>query len=182
MGETVTTTAVRTAYDCAFDEPAHNALAIADSVLRRCCQPDRERPELCSAAIDRVRQEWARTLKCEPRRRGVAQARAVLGLATPFSESALESALRWLVLVLGLPIPQVQYPVETPEGRWWVDMCWPDRRLVVEADGRKKYQGAEDLWKEKRRQDRIESQGWTCLLYTSPSPRDRTRSRMPSSA
>ena len=24
--------------------------------------------------------------------------------------------------------------------------------------------------------------GWICLLYTSPSPRDRTRSRMPSSA
>ena len=26
------------------------------------------------------------------------------------------------------------------------------------------------------------ARGWTCLLYTSPSPRDRTRSRMPSSA
>ena len=25
-------------------------------------------------------------------------------------------------------------------------------------------------------------QAFTCLLYTSPSPRDRTRSRMPSSA
>ena len=25
-------------------------------------------------------------------------------------------------------------------------------------------------------------QAYTCLLYTSPSPRDRTRSRMPSSA
>ena len=25
-------------------------------------------------------------------------------------------------------------------------------------------------------------QAWGCLLYTSPSPRDRTRSRMPSSA
>ena len=25
-------------------------------------------------------------------------------------------------------------------------------------------------------------QGYSCLLYTSPSPRDRTRSRMPSSA
>ena len=24
--------------------------------------------------------------------------------------------------------------------------------------------------------------GWTCLLYTSPSPRDATLSRMPSSA
>ena len=28
----------------------------------------------------------------------------------------------------------------------------------------------------------IEAMGWDCLLYTSPSPRDRTRSRMPSSA
>ena len=27
-----------------------------------------------------------------------------------------------------------------------------------------------------------EAQGMLCLLYTSPSPRDRTRSRMPSSA
>ena len=26
------------------------------------------------------------------------------------------------------------------------------------------------------------ARNWTCLLYTSPSPRDRTRSRMPSSA
>ena len=26
------------------------------------------------------------------------------------------------------------------------------------------------------------SDNYTCLLYTSPSPRDRTRSRMPSSA
>ena len=30
-------------------------------------------------------------------------------------------------------------------------------------------------------QDRVARDG-TCLLYTSPSPRDRTRSRMPSSA
>ena len=163
VGETVATTAVRTAYDCAFDEPAHNALAIADSVLRRCCQPNRERPELCSTAIARVRREWELMLKREPRRRGVAQARAVLSRATPFAESALESAMRWLVLALGLPIPQVQYPIDAPEGRWWVDLCWPGRRLVLEADGRKKYQDSEDLWKEKRRQDGIESQGWTVL-------------------
>ena len=30
--------------------------------------------------------------------------------------------------------------------------------------------------------EEIEKSGFTCLLYTSPSPRDRTRSRMPSSA
>ena len=28
----------------------------------------------------------------------------------------------------------------------------------------------------------VQDNQWACLLYTSPSPRDRTRSRMPSSA
>ena len=28
----------------------------------------------------------------------------------------------------------------------------------------------------------MSNNAWVCLLYTSPSPRDRTRSRMPSSA
>ena len=32
------------------------------------------------------------------------------------------------------------------------------------------------------RHGRLADQGMICLLYTSPSPRDRTRSRMPSSA
>ena len=32
------------------------------------------------------------------------------------------------------------------------------------------------------RKDRSDRLGGGCLLYTSPSPRDRTRSRMPSSA
>ena len=35
---------------------------------------------------------------------------------------------------------------------------------------------------EKRRQRRSKYGAKSCLLYTSPSPRDRTRSRMPSSA
>ena len=29
---------------------------------------------------------------------------------------------------------------------------------------------------------RLSKMGWVCLLYTSPSPRDRQKSRMPSSA
>ena len=35
---------------------------------------------------------------------------------------------------------------------------------------------------ERQRQNSAETLGVSCLLYTSPSPRDRTRSRMPSSA
>ena len=38
-------------------------------------------------------------------------------------------------------------------------------------------------WQEGRKVDiSIAEKYYACLLYTSPSPRDRTRSRMPSSA
>ena len=57
-------------------------------------------------------------------------------------------------------------PVETikkwhVEGRGWSDIGY---HFYVELDGT------------------IKIQTHPCLLYTSPSPRDRTRSRMPSSA
>ena len=39
-----------------------------------------------------------------------------------------------------------------------------------------------EAWSMSSNIDVIISTGGTCLLYTSPSPRDRTRSRMPSSA
>ena len=42
--------------------------------------------------------------------------------------------------------------------------------------------GPEGLIKGKLGLDMTTEQGTDCLLYTSPSPRDRTRSRMPSSA
>ena len=46
----------------------------------------------------------------------------------------------------------------------------------------KNWSGGEDIkvFEKKINRDGIEAD--SCLLYTSPSPRDRTRSRMPSSA
>ena len=44
-----------------------------------------------------------------------------------------------------------------------------DGIYVYDETGKKFIEGMSGLW-------------CTCLLYTSPSPRDRTRSRMPSSA
>ena len=61
---------------------------------------------------------------------------------------------------------------ETPRAcltRWSVELATEQREFIVAAfaDGR----------------DRVmEEERISCLLYTSPSPRDRTRSRMPSSA
>ena len=39
-----------------------------------------------------------------------------------------------------------------------------------------------DLYSKYNRRSNEATLVWPCLLYTSPSPRDRTRSRMPSSA
>ena len=50
------------------------------------------------------------------------------------------------------------------------------RLLQLQADVTKEVAGAQE------RLDQFRAEQQTCLLYTSPSPRDRTRSRMPSSA
>ena len=47
-----------------------------------------------------------------------------------------------------------------------------DLRTVTKVGGRQ----ADDFYRDRWSHDKV------CLLYTSPSPRDRTRSRMPSSA
>ena len=68
-------------------------------------------------------------------------------------------------------------------------MVIPPKYAISDVMGRLKSQSASRLrtkfgfladvyWKE----NIVWSPGYFCLLYTSPSPRDRTRSRMPSSA
>ena len=62
----------------------------------------------------------------------------------------------------------------------WRDMATlegPDG--PIEAGVFHRFNGKSLVWYPK---DDFDAAGYTCLLYTSPSPRDRTRSRMPSSA
>ena len=58
---------------------------------------------------------------------------------------------------------------------------WSARKAQMVASEYKKagggYKGGEG-----KKQKSLKKWGKDCLLYTSPSPRDRTRSRMPSSA
>ena len=48
--------------------------------------------------------------------------------------------------------------------------------------GDKDYSKGENLFRPTKRVNKKTATTYGCLLYTSPSPRDRTRSRMPSSA
>ena len=65
-------------------------------------------------------------------------------------------------------LSEAVYKYDIESGKWKLNHVWTGLKSSV---GRKKFI--------------LTKKGWeiiTCLLYTSPSPRDRTRSRMPSSA
>ena len=63
---------------------------------------------------------------------------------------------------------------------------WASAKKVFDAAVEKAYNGDRKIhWKEVYAGEKANARkagDWFCLLYTSPSPRDRTRSRMPSSA
>ncbi len=92
---------------------------------------------------------------------GARAAREIGVLASPLAESPLESLTRLCVLDAELPAPELQVRITDPGDGWScrVDMLWRAPRVVLEADGRLKYTGAE-LWREKRRQLRLERLGY----------------------
>ena len=76
-----------------------------------------------------------------------------------------------------------------PDTNWWELIvaraeATPDRRMLIDDRGRSLTFGDYRRLAEEVAAGLAASgvQRGDCLLYTSPSPRDRTRSRMPSSA
>lgn len=107
---------------------------------------------------------------------GIGRARRAVALLDARSESAGESYSRVVFHLAGLPVPELQYKVLTPDGRFVgrCDFGWPELGVVGEFDGVKKYgellrkpgQTAEDvLVEEKRREDRIRALGWIVVRW-----------------
>lgn len=147
------TTLARTVVDCARALPAHRALVIADSAVRAGL-----REHDVHRCVESLRGG-----------RGIRRARWLLTLVDGGSESPGETLTRLALIEAGLPRPVTQVPVHTAEGMRYGDMGWPDRRVLVEFDGRVKYAdghgsgGAAALIAEKRRQEAIEDAGWIVL-------------------
>lgn len=73
-------------------------------------------------------------------------------------ETPLESASFAYFVDHRVPLPRMQVVVTERDGEFVarVDFLWDADRLVGEADGRLKYQSADDLYREKRREKRRE--------------------------
>jgi very-short-patch-repair endonuclease/predicted transcriptional regulator of viral defense system len=92
---------------------------------------------------------------------GARSAHWVVAHADRLAESPLESLTRACLLIGGLPKPQLQAVIQDADGNIGrVDMLWREQRVIVEVDGRLKYNRPRDIWNEKKRQDRLARAGY----------------------
>lgn len=101
-----------------------------------------------------------------PGTKGVGRLRRVLELAEPRSESPMETRLRLLLVLAGLPPPRVQVTLHDKRDRFVgrPDLYYTDQRLAVEYDGDTH---RTSLPADDRRQNRFVAAGIRLLRFTS---------------
>jgi very-short-patch-repair endonuclease len=98
--------------------------------------------------------------------KGIARLRRAVGLAEPKAESAMETRLRMLLVLAGLPRPEVQLPLHDDHGRFLgrPDLLYRERRLVIEYDGGNH---RDRLVDDNRRQNNLIAAGLRLLRFTA---------------
>ncbi len=101
------------------------------------------------------------------RGRGARSARSAAALVRAGVESAMESRVRLLFVLAGLPEPQVNATVALGSGRRYrLDLSWPQLRVAVEYDGRHHIE-REGQWQgDLRRREELEGDGWRIVVLT----------------
>jgi very-short-patch-repair endonuclease len=146
-----TTSALRTAVDLGGRDPLTEGVVVADLFLHA---------EL--VAIPELRAYVAE----HPGAKGIARLRRVVDLAEPKAESAMETRLRMLLVLGGLPRPEVQVPIYDDHGNFLgrPDLLYCDRRLAIEFDGGNH---RDRLVEDNRRQNGLVGAGIRLLRFTA---------------
>lgn len=155
MGDVRVTTPGRTAVDLACKLRRRGALAAVDALMR---------------AHDLTHQDLQRLLRRFRRRRGVVQARQILAIADPRSESPGESWTRLEIIDRGLPVPELQYWVivaGVPTYR--LDLAYPHARIAIEYDGEAHHTSPADRARDEERRAHLRQLGWTVIVVTKNS-------------
>ncbi|RDH78291.1 hypothetical protein DVS77_12215 [Mycolicibacterium moriokaense] len=125
------------------------ALATLDAALRsmRCSRADLDKA---------VREQRGR--------RGIVAVRELMEYADGRAESAMESEARLVMIDYGLPMPELQYEIQGPDGESWrVDFAWPDQRVVAEYESVAWHAGRLEMLRDKERQAKIQELRWTII-------------------
>ncbi len=101
-----------------------------------------------------------------PRAKGIARLRRVIDLAEPKAESAMETRLRMLLVLAGLPRPEVQVSIHDDQGRFLgrPDLLYRPQRLAIEYDGGNH---RDRLVDDNRRQNGLIGAGLRLLRFTA---------------
>jgi very-short-patch-repair endonuclease len=145
------TTVPRTVIDLARTSPFRDAVVAADSALQA---------ELTTKA------ELAVVAGTCPGWPGIQRARRVIEFSDERAESALESCARIAFAQAGLAPPELQVTVHGPDWSFRVDFCWPEHRVIAEADGLAKYSERKDLAEQFRRDRLLRDAGYQVIHFT----------------
>ncbi|MFS3128924.1 hypothetical protein ACLM5J_11025 [Nocardioides sp. Bht2] len=149
IGGVPVTTPVRTAIDLACLRGAGLALAAVEGLMR-----------MCGVTQSDLRRQLAR----HHGRRGVVQARRLVNVASPLSESPGESLTKWFLIEAGFPIPeqQIQVPLEG-WGNCRLDLGYRELRIAIEYDG-VLYHGDRQAKHDEGRRRALQEAGWVVIV------------------
>ena len=142
---------VRTLLDVACTSPLPIALPIIDAAAHI-------EPRLLDQLI-------AEAHRCGGQR-GIARAHRAIRLASPLAESPLETLLRLLIVLAGLPAPDVQVPVQAGRKTYFADLGYREQKLVLEADGRDHHSERKKVAADMVRHNDMVGAGWRVLRFT----------------
>jgi hypothetical protein len=144
------TTMVDTFVDVAIDYPLVDAVVLGDAMVRE--------GYARSAAL--VRAAAART------GRGVGRARRAAALVRARARLPQETRLRLLIILSGLPEPEIGFEVTAAGRNRELDMAYPEWKVAVEYDGRhhveRDLQWSEDI----ERHEQLSEEDWNVVIVT----------------
>jgi very-short-patch-repair endonuclease len=141
---TIVTSPVRTALDIACRGSLIEAVVGVDALAHRFGFPP---------------QDVVRCAYGHPGRRGGTRLPQVVRLANALADSPMETRIRLAIVLAGLPVPDLQYPV----GPYLLDLAYPDVMIAVEYDGREHLTQRRAM-RDLDRQAYLTAAGWRRIL------------------
>ena len=150
VGGVPVTTAEDTFLDLVGDLGLVDLVVLGDSLVQR----GRTTPERLVAA----------TASLSGRRAHLA--RRAAGLVRAGVDSPMETRLRMLLVLAGLPEPVVNHIEYDEWGRWVrrYDLSWPELRLAVEYDGRQHAQSQRQWERDVERREELDLEDWRIVV------------------
>lgn len=150
MGGVLVTTAEVTFTDLAGELSLVDLVVLGDSLVKA----GRTSPEaLVSAAVP------VRGVRGRLARRATALVRSGV-------DSPMESRLRMLLVLAGLPEPVVNHVEHADDGRWLrrFDLSFPEHRLAIEYDGRQHAESSKQWQRDVERREELDTDGWRIVV------------------